>query len=111
MTASKEAEVHRITAPSRYSTPPEPERLVSIARSSTSTVTTHVTLTRDVGEALNLVVAMETSPVSDAKTAELVQRQLSLAEPPALRRVAQAIIDALDGGRPVRSLNAEETVH
>ena len=33
--ATKEAEVHRITAPSRSSTPPEPERHFSIVRSST----------------------------------------------------------------------------
>ena len=53
VTASKEAEVHRITAPSRSSTQPEPERPISIVRSSTPTVTTHaVTLSRDVGEAL-----------------------------------------------------------
>ena len=54
VTASKEAEVHRITAPSRSSTQPEPERPISIVRSSTPTVTTHaVTLSRDVGEALS----------------------------------------------------------
>ena len=111
--ATKEAEVHRITAPSHSSTPPEPERPVSIVRSSTSTVTTHaVTLSRDVGEALSLVVAMETCAFSDAKMTELVRAATQLGRNrEALRRVAQAIIDALDGGRPVRSLNTEETVH
>jgi hypothetical protein len=113
VTASKEAEVHRITAPSRSSTQPEPERPISIVRSSTPTVTTHaVTLSRDVGEALSLVVAMETCAFSDAKMAELARAATELGRNrEALRRVAQAIIDALDGGRPVRSLNAEETVH
>ena len=110
--ATKEAEGHRIISPPRSSTPPEPERLVSIVRSSTPTVTTHVTLRRDVGEALSLVVAMETCAVSDAKIAELVRAATDLGRNrEALRRVAQAIIDALDGGRPVRSLNTEETVH
>ena len=112
VTASKEAEVHRITSPPRSSTPPEPERLVSIVRSSTPAVTTHVTLSRDVGEALSLVVAMETYAISDAKMAELVRAATELGRNrEALRRVAPTIIDALDGGRPVRSLNTEETVH
>ena len=71
-----------------------------------------MTLSRDVGEALNLVVAMETCAFSDAKMAELARAATELGRNrEALRRVAQAIIDALDGGRPVRSLNAEETVH
>ena len=55
---------------------------------------------------------METCAVSDAKMAELARAATELGRNrEALRRVAQAIIDALDGGRPVRSLNAEETVH